>query len=102
MEGFKDPTRLTRFTVVAVSIWTTINLIYALLFYADGGLAGSAGLVAMPRFLVLLSCFLLVGMWIYRTNANAHALGGAVSITPGWAVGWFVVPLANLVMPYQG
>ncbi|HEY5710666.1 MAG TPA: DUF4328 domain-containing protein [Allosphingosinicella sp.] len=49
----------------------------------------------------LLICVVVVGMWIYRTNANAHSFGVEMSITPGWAVGWFFVPLANLVMPFQ-
>jgi hypothetical protein len=102
MESFKDPARLTRFAVVALSTWMAVDLLYALLSFAEAGPGGPAALVAIPRFLVLLSCFVLVGMWIYRTNANAHALGGDVSIAPGWAVGWFAVPFANLVMPYQG
>jgi hypothetical protein len=39
-------------------------------------------------------------MWVYRMNKNTHACGAAdLSYTPGWAVGWFFIPLANLVMP---
>jgi uncharacterized protein DUF4328 len=41
-------------------------------------------------------------VWISRANANAHALGANdMSITPGWSAGWFFVPFANLVKPYQ-
>jgi hypothetical protein len=40
-------------------------------------------------------------VWIYRVNANARALGAAdMTITPGWSVGWFFIPFANLVKPY--
>ncbi len=51
---------------------------------------------------MLIVCFVLVGRWIYRTNANAHLLSGDMTITPGWAIGWYFVPFANLVKPYQG
>jgi hypothetical protein len=48
----------------------------------------------------VLAAFVLVGVWIYRANANAHALGGDLSVSPGWAVGWFFVPIACLFKPY--
>jgi Domain of unknown function (DUF4328) len=39
--------------------------------------------------------------WIYLANANAHALGAAdMMVSPGWAVGWYFVPLMNLAMPF--
>jgi hypothetical protein len=41
-------------------------------------------------------------MWIHLATSNGPALGGAqLRFTPGWAVGWFFVPIANLVRPYQ-
>ncbi|HYI49680.1 MAG TPA: DUF4328 domain-containing protein [Allosphingosinicella sp.] len=40
-------------------------------------------------------------VWLYRAKANARALGaGDMMVSPGWAVGWYFVPLANLVMPF--
>src|SRR5262245_35859116 len=40
-------------------------------------------------------------LWVYRTNRNARALGAeGMTYSPGWSVGWFFVPLANLVMPF--
>lgn len=39
--------------------------------------------------------------WIYVVDRNAHAYCGALSISPGWAVGWFFVPFANLFKPFQ-
>ncbi|MDE0146732.1 MAG: DUF4328 domain-containing protein [Rhodospirillaceae bacterium] len=37
-------------------------------------------------------------VWVHRANANAHALGFAdLKFRPGWAVGWWFVPIANLV-----
>ena len=46
--------------------------------------------------LVIVFC-----MWTHRVARNLPALGGwGLKYTPGWAVGWFFIPLANLVMPY--
>jgi hypothetical protein len=48
----------------------------------------------------LLDAALLL-TWVYRANKNGHALGTAgMKYTPGWSVGWFFVPIANLFMPY--
>jgi hypothetical protein len=102
MEGFKDPTRLTRVATIVVSVWLASNLIGALIRLVVPDPAVPAAFVAVLRMPILLACWIVVGMWIYRTNANAHAMGGNVSITPGWAVGWFAVPFANLILPYQG
>jgi hypothetical protein len=42
----------------------------------------------------------LAGRLTYRTMKNAHVLGGErPRISPAWAVGWYLVPLANLAMP---
>ena len=40
-------------------------------------------------------------MWIYRAAANVVAANVAgFDFTPGWAVGWYFVPFANLVQPF--
>lgn len=40
-------------------------------------------------------------VWLYRAEVNARALGAQdMMVGPGWAVGWFFIPLANLVMPF--
>ena len=42
------------------------------------------------------------GCWIVRANKNVRALGAdGLRITPGWAVGYFFIPMANLWRPYQ-
>ncbi|MGI0036951.1 MAG: DUF4328 domain-containing protein [Nitrososphaera sp.] len=49
--------------------------------------------------LVALVAFLL---WFYRANRNLRALGGTgLRFTPGWAVVWWFVPIANFWMPYK-
>lgn len=44
---------------------------------------------------------ILAAVWVYRASWNARQIQPVAGrITPGWAVGWFFVPFANLVMPY--
>jgi hypothetical protein len=104
MYEFKDPAGATRAAVIALAVYMPLDLVSALLMLAfppDPVEPALLDLVPALDFLAILACFVLVGRWIYRVNANAHAVGREVSITPGWAVGWYFVPLANLVMPYQ-
>jgi Domain of unknown function (DUF4328) len=41
-------------------------------------------------------------VWQYRAHANLHALRvPGLRFTPGWAVGWWLIPIANLWKPFQ-
>jgi hypothetical protein len=102
---YRDPAGATRAAVVALSIYMVLDVLVAALYILvppDPIESGIADAAALPLFLVMLACFFLVGRWIYVTNANAHRFDEAMSITPGWAVGWFFVPFANLIKPYEG
>lgn len=51
---------------------------------------------------MLLATYVVGGMWLYRATANLYARGARrLSITPGWAVGWYAVPFACLLMPFR-
>jgi hypothetical protein len=40
--------------------------------------------------------------WQYRVATNCRALGAqGMKIAPGWNVGWWFIPFANLVMPFR-
>lgn len=52
----------------------------------------------------ILSLLVLLALlfWIYRANKNASALSDLpLEYSPGWAVGWFFVPIAGWFKPYQ-
>lgn len=52
--------------------------------------------------LLILVHLVVLMLWIYRTSANAAVLRPEEGrITPGWAVGWFFIPFANLWMPFK-
>ena len=110
MYQYKDISTLTRVTVAALWVlMLTRSLFLGVTFYARAmasasraySLGGVIGLTAIIHLLTLAVAFILVGRWIYRASANAHAIGGELTITPGWAIGWYFVPLANLVKPFQ-
>jgi hypothetical protein len=57
------------------------------------------GLVQFPIYIFAVVAFL---MWLYRIYANLEALGSDQNAyTPGWAVGWWFLPFANLIIPYK-
>ncbi len=58
--------------------------------------------VSLPGLAVYIMTAIVFGMWIYRANGNVRALGArGLRHTPGWAVGWFFVPILNLWKPCE-
>ena len=59
----------------------------------------SISLAAMVLWIVNVISF---GIWIVRAHKNLRAFGITdTTYTPGWALGWFFVPIANLFQPFQ-
>jgi hypothetical protein len=59
-------------------------------------------IVGIVQFALLIVTFITLLRWIYRSTKNLRALSGeSMAFTPGWSVGWFFIPIANLVKPYQ-
>lgn len=118
---FKNPgtlTRLVRLCVIASAVTAAITFFTtlsqrALLRQAEAeGMSVDAAyaemplhvlLAPLPQLLALLSCYVIIAFWIHRMAANTRSLVGAgkMEYTPGWAVGWFFIPFANLWKPYQ-
>jgi hypothetical protein len=49
-----------------------------------------------------LAAFVLLLIWLHRVSRNTWRLRPkGLRYTPGWSVGWFFVPIANLVVPYN-
>jgi hypothetical protein len=64
----------------------------------DGLFLGVAALDLLP----LAATALAWSMWQHRAQANLRALGAAdLRYSPGWAVGWWYIPFANIVMPFK-
>lgn len=62
-------------------------------------LIGLLALLEIPLRLILIIVFLI---WLYKAYSNLTPLQGqSLQSSPGWAVGWWFIPFANLVKPFQ-
>ena len=59
-------------------------------------------LFGLASTVVSLGTGILFLVWTHQAATNVRAFGQHdLEITPGWAVGWWFVPFASLVMPYK-
>jgi|JI10StandDraft_1071094.scaffolds.fasta_scaffold159079_3 hypothetical protein len=59
-------------------------------------------IIGIGYMVAFVGTMIISAVWIYRASWNARQIQPlAERITPGWAVGWFAVPLANYFMPYK-
>lgn len=59
---------------------------------------GILGLAAIGLYVVTVIFF---SIWIVRAHHNVRGFGAnGMTISPGWAVGYFFIPFINLVRPY--
>ena len=58
------------------------------------------GLLELVIYFTTVVCFLI---WLYRASDNLRAINphGPIEYSPGWAVGSFFIPIANLFIPYR-
>lgn len=77
---------------------------------STGGIDPAAAAANDARHVGLSQALIVVGIisfiallvWIYAVHRNLPALGATgLEFTPGWAVGWFFVPILNLFKPCQ-
>lgn len=119
----RDPVALSRLLIVFLWIDLVVGLFNGVSTFAEmqllhsmpadtpvsfgdvPGLPQTAELVRGLISLLLLLSFAATGFlclkWIYRVSLNAHALVPALTISPGWAIGWYFVPIALLLKPFQ-
>jgi hypothetical protein len=122
--GFRDPTKLMRWTVWSLYAQLALAPIVLVIgsfshqtltkirdrAYASDELMMAAAethdtlttWLGIIQVLVLVPSGVLILMWIYRANYNARQLGAEeMRNTPGWAVGWYFIPVAFFWKPYQ-
>lgn len=113
--GFEDPSRRSLVAAITLRIVAAAAL---LLLGADGfqiAVLGTQGLnpdeitfdelvrfgALSVYFVALVVAVVAFARWEHRIARNAVRLDETCSYTPGWAVGWWFIPLANLVVPYR-
>ena len=119
-EGFKDPTGLTKWlhillvlcivisTVAFCSSWLQLDLLSSIkkdLYPSIAEVKSNEtrqNIITIIWLVFFLITYIVFLFWIYRANYNARKLGAeGMKFTPGWSVGWYFVPIANLWKPYQ-
>lgn len=60
------------------------------------------GLIAIPEIGLRVICALSFFIWLNRAYNNLPVIGARnLQHSPGWAVGWWFIPFANFVKPFQ-
>lgn len=98
---------LAAILTIAISVWeiqlwnrveTGAEISLSIAEFVDG----LSGVIAVSSVAVFVLTALAFLMWFYRARANLPALGiGDARWSPGWAVGWWFVPIMSLFRPYQ-
>lgn len=114
---YRSPVTLSRIAMAGVAIVGALDAFAAIIGVAQildpgrtidlGGPTLSAwlmlqSLIALLGFAALVGAAIVFLMWLHRSYTNLPALRSeSTEFTPGWAVGWWFIPFANLVKPYQ-
>ncbi|WP_428969681.1 DUF4328 domain-containing protein [Sphingomonas sp. Xoc002] len=107
---------MTRWTVALTCLWLLGSLGQTTLYLWRISVLNSAAVTpeAAERVIAeqgstlyqfaLLTLFyhLVFFRWVYIVNRNAQQWNSAMTISPGWNVGWFFVPIAALWKPFEG
>ncbi len=68
----------------------------------EAALLGLAVILSLGFLAVFVTTVVVFCKWAYRANRNARALGVEdMKHSPGWTVGWWFIPIANLFKPYM-
>ena len=122
--GFRDPARLTAWTnwmlyallslavVALISDAVEFGLLQSFARGAydsrDTALAAAQAsdtrqqVIGITQFVTFFVSGVFILKWIYRANLNAHRLGAqGMEFSPGWSIGWYFIPFANLFQPFR-
>jgi hypothetical protein len=115
-QAYRSASTLSRIVIGLFAVQLGCYAIYAILsvvqiaapdLYLDGDRAITLpymviGLLSLVESLARLGTIVMFLVWLYRVYTNFPALRVQhLDFTPGWAVGWWFIPFANLVKPYQ-
>jgi Domain of unknown function (DUF4328) len=113
--GFRDPRLLTRAlqcllaALIAITIamlWSNVaqyHLLQASFTQAEA-VANDARqhIIGIVYFAAFVTTAIVFGCWIHRASSNARALGASgMEFTPGWAVGYYFIPISCFWKPFQ-
>ncbi|MDH7640698.1 DUF4328 domain-containing protein [Sphingomonas oryzagri] len=124
MDGVRDAVALGRHAVIWAFVWVVTKVIGAIIalscalalhrlpadFRLDSAPLSSTAVTLVQAQAALSSLSLIAFVisaaigccWIYRMVKVTRVIGEGVSVTPGWSVGWFFIPVACLFRPFEG
>ena len=120
MDEFRDPANVGKAARAAVICWIgaagiycggAIYSIVGITTFQSGSSSALADLDMVDLvsavtggiyFVAYLICAIVVGRWIYRVNKNAWQISDAMTVSPGWNIGFFFIPILNLFRPFRG
>jgi hypothetical protein len=111
----KDPRPLTSFLVVMLWVSLGFEIVSILSDFGqisllDGAYTEAEAAANDSRQSLIglgyLGVFIVTGIaflkWIYRANLNCRGFGAeGMKFSPGWSIGYYFIPILNLVRPYQ-
>jgi len=110
--NYKDASFLTRVLLMLLVIIAILSLVVFLAeiqveIQGDSSLEGSwfgltLDILPFLTFFYIPITILVFLFWVYRASTNIHALSNKVlKFSPGWAVGWYFIPVFNFFKPLQ-
>ncbi len=120
MEEFRDPSGIGKAAVIALIVWLGAALLYGgaaihMILAIGADQAGNphawasletadqvSAISGAIYLLAYLACAIIIGRWIYRVNKNAWQISDHMTVSPGWNIGFFFIPILNLFRPFRG
>jgi len=122
MSELRDTYRLGRIAIVVSWIWLASDGMFALgelyTIHVLGGFGSPVAplsdlqmadfvtmVTAAAYTLAIIATGIIVLRWIHQASSNAHVLSRAsmaMTMSPGWTVGFFFVPIMSLWKPFRG
>ncbi|HYE46186.1 MAG TPA: DUF4328 domain-containing protein [Caulobacter sp.] len=108
--GFKDPRRATRALVAVLGFHIPATALILVLFswalaapeiYEEPIVLETANVLSWVVTGSTWTSFGLMLFWFYRANRNARSASTGLETTPGWAVGFFFIPIMSFYRPYR-
>ena len=115
--SYRDPRKLAKITKIFLIIDLIVSLIYGVLNIFHYTQLGSISQQSFEELSTIDMAFLAISiimlttylttvvvfsMWTYRMMKNTWIIDKRNNfITPGWAVGWYFIPFANLWKPIE-
>lgn len=100
--SFQKPRSFVVLALYANVVVGVIGTYVSLGFFIDISFLELFGTMAFLELAVFFATVVPWCLWKYRAAKNIRVLRDSrFEFTPGWAIGWYFIPIFNLVRPYQ-